>query len=149
MNSIAADIAGKMTLMIEAVGRQEIKPIDALPTMLSCVIDKANLCNMTALWQLINLANDVLAEILPEQAEVIDAKGDRSGPEGTLKVVDEFGAKIVVRSVMNGLKILDTNVIRRQGACEILVVCPSPIENSNTPFADARGQWDHTHTNED
>ena len=83
--------------------------------------------------------------MLPEKADVFSRSGDRSGPKDAQLLGSERASSIVIRAIMRGLKLFDPSESRRHGASCILVFCPNPIEESSTPFADAKSQWNHTH----
>lgn len=146
MTTIATEIAAEVTTVAESVGRNELAPMDALSKICLSLIERIDFSQTTAIWQLTNSANDVLAELLPEKKEVFVRPGDRSGPAGNEDIGEDYGSKIIARAIFRGLKLFDTNGLRKHGATELLDICPNPIAKSDTPFVDARGQWDHTHT---
>ena len=82
------------------------------------------------------MADDVLVVMLPEKADVFTTQGDRTGPRSNKRFMAEVKAKVIVISILTGLKMFDHNVVRKQGAIVLLAICPNPIEVSNTPFAD-------------
>ena len=149
MATITTNIATSVTTVTESLAHKDISAAEALSKLKAVMIDHVDFVSVSALWQLTNIANDVLAELLPKEAEVFVRQGDRTGPIGTERIGIDAGVLILVRLVMRGLELFDTNDARKQGACELLAHCPNPIGPSATPFADTRGQWDHTHIDSD
>jgi hypothetical protein len=146
MNTSTTTVAKLITTVLESIANENVGVEDALSQIKHLLTENVDFSNVTALWQLANMSNDILAAIIPEKSGVFVAHGDRQGPIGDSRIDSTTGVLIVIRVVMRGLELFDSNNERRCGASAILAFCPNPIERSAEPFADKGDLWRHRKT---
>lgn len=112
------------------------------------VVGIRNFCDfsgVTASWEVLAEAHEVLAILLPQKRDVFVRSGDRSGFRGEEEFSHDAAALLLIRVVLGGMELFETETFRKDGARKLLSSFPNPTKPNRFPYAETRRFWGHTH----
>ena len=137
--------------LAESFGEDSVEPFESLSETRIKLLSYLDAQSNSPLSGWMDESHEILAMLLPQKAAVFLGSNRPREPcdVESETISTEVGILMLIRAVMRGLVLFDSNEHRKLGAEKVLDTCPNPIPPPKTPFADRRGVWRHTHVDSD
>jgi hypothetical protein len=126
--------------LTDAVGSGQMNVSEALVRLESSVAECCDLEGITAIWQIIWMASEVVALLVPEKKDIVLMRGD--GRKGDKLIPVKLSIRLMLNVILWGMERHYAKGNRSKGASELLALCPNPIP-TDSPYDDSEEvTWD-------